>query len=72
MRSADWKIFTLWVIGLALAAFCLGWVLRAESEYQLEQGARQSALRWANFASRTVPDLELAFSGRGITDESPS
>ncbi len=67
MRSADWKIFTLWVTGLALAAVCLVWVLRAESKRQLEQGGEQSGLRWAHFASRTVPDLEAAFAGQGIT-----
>ena len=66
-RSADWKIFTLWVIGLALAAVCLGWILRIESERQLGQSAEQSALRWAQFADRTVPDLEAALAGRGIT-----
>jgi diguanylate cyclase (GGDEF)-like protein len=66
-RSADWKIFTLWVIGLALAAVCLGWVLRTESEHQLEQSAEQSAMRWAQFADRTVPDLEAALAGGGIT-----
>ena len=67
MRSADWKIFALWVFGLALAALAFGWVLRSESERQLEQGAAQSGLRWAQFASRTVPDLELVFAGKGIT-----
>jgi diguanylate cyclase (GGDEF)-like protein len=66
-RSADWKIFTLWVIGLTLAAICLGWVLRTESEHQLEQSAEQSAMRWVQFADRTVPDLEAALMGRGIT-----
>ena len=45
----------------------MGWVLRAESERQLQQGAEQSALRWAQFASRTVPDLDVAFAGGGIT-----
>ena len=66
-RSADWKIFTLWVLGLALAGVCLGWVLRTESEYQLEQSAAQSAIRWAQFADRTVPDFESALAGRRIT-----
>ncbi len=31
-RSVDWKVFTLWVSGLALAAVSLGWVLRAQFE----------------------------------------
>ena len=67
LRSADWKVFGLWVAGLALAALCIGWVLRTESERQLQQGAAQSALRWAQFASRSVPDLDLAFAGGGIS-----
>ena len=66
-RSADWKIFTLWVCGLALAAVCLAWVLRTESERQLEQSAEQSALGWAQFADRSVPDLDAVLEGRGIT-----
>ena len=66
-RSADWKIFTLWVTGLAFAAVGLGWVVQAECERQLERTAERSAIRWARLADRTVPDLELAFSGAGIT-----
>ena len=66
-RSADWKVFALWFAGLGLAAVCLGWVLRTESERLLEQGAEQSAVRWAQFADRMVPDLEAAVAGRGIT-----
>ena len=66
-RSADWKIFTLWVLGLALAGVCLGWVLRTESEHQLEQDAAQSAVRWAQFVERTVPDFEAALAGRRMT-----
>ena len=56
-----------WVTGLLLAALCMAWVLRAESERQLEQGAGQSALGWAQFASRAVPDLDVAFAGGGLT-----
>jgi diguanylate cyclase (GGDEF)-like protein len=67
MRSADWKLFAAWVVGVVLAAACLGWVIRAESARQLQQGAEQSGLRWARFASRTVPDLGVAFAGGGIT-----
>ena len=67
MRAADWKTFALWVVGIVLAALCMAWVLRTESGRQLEQGATQSGLRWAQSASRGVPDLELAFAGQGLT-----
>ena len=67
MRAADWKTFALWTAGLALAMTCMGWLLRYESEQQLQQGAQQSALNWAHFASRTVPDLDQVFAGQGLS-----
>ena len=63
LRSADWKIFALWVLGVALAAWSLAWVVRVESERQLARGAELSALRWANFATSIVPDLEAVLAG---------
>ena len=66
-RSADWKTFTFWVIGLILAAVCLGWLLRIESDRQLEQSAEQSACIWAQFADRTIPDLDAVLAGGPIT-----
>ncbi len=67
LRSADWRLLALWLVGFVLAGFFLAWVIRAESERELRRGAQQSGLRWAQFASRTVPDLDIAFSGGGIT-----
>ena len=66
-RSADWKVFAFWVIGLAVAAVALGGLLYAECEQQLERTAERSAMRWAQFVDRSVPDLGLAFSGAGIS-----
>ena len=66
-RSADWKTFTFWVLGLISAAVCLGWLLRIESDRQLEQSAEQSACIWAQFADRTVSDLDAVLAGGPIT-----
>ena len=67
LRSADWRLLALWVAGLTLAGFFLGWVVRAESERELRRGAQQTGVRWAQLASLTVPDLPLALSGGGVT-----
>ena len=67
MRNTDWKLFAAWIGGLVVAGVCLVWLIRSESGRQLELGAGQAALHWANFASRTVPDLEVAFAGGGVT-----
>ena len=67
MRSADWKSLAWWVIGIVVGAAALSWVLRAESERQLELAAEQSSVRWAQFAARAVPDLEQAMTGQGLT-----
>ena len=67
MRNTDWKLFVAWIGGLVVAGVCLVWLIRSESGRQLQQGAEQSALHWANFASRTVPDLDVAFAGGGFT-----
>ena len=66
MRSADWKALAWWVGGIVVAAISLSWVLRAESERQLELAAEQSSLRWSRLALVSVPDLELAVNGRGF------
>ena len=67
MRTADWKTFALWAAGLGLAMLCMAWVLRQESSRQLQQGAGQSALNWAQYLSRSVPDLDRLFAGQGLT-----
>ena len=67
MRSADRKTLAWWVAGITFASLCLSWVLRAESERQMDLAAEQSGLRWAQFAMRSVPDLESVLSGQGLT-----
>ena len=67
MRSADRKTLAWWVAGITFASLCLSWVLRAESERQMDLAAEQSGLRWAQFAIRSVPDLESVLSGQGLT-----
>ena len=67
MRSADWKTLAWWVVGIVVGAASLTWVLRAESERQLELAADQSGLRWVQFAVRSVPDIDQAMTGQGLT-----
>lgn len=67
MRSADWKTFAWWVTGISVSAVLLAWVLRAESQRQLESAATDTASRWTQFALNSVPDLEQVFTGSGLT-----
>jgi hypothetical protein len=67
IRTLDWKILSTWAAGLTLGVLCLAWVMRVESARQLQHSAEAAGLRWASFASRTVPDLDTAFANRVLT-----
>ena len=67
IRTVDWKIFATWATGIVLGLLCLAWVMRFESSRQMQHSAETAGLRWAGFASRTVPDLDAALAGRGFT-----
>ena len=67
IRWNDWRNLTMWGMALTLSLLCLGWVIRNESTRQLENSAEAAGLRWADFISRTVPDLHRAFAGQGFT-----
>ena len=69
IRSSDWLTLALWVVGLVLAFACLAWVLRTESTRQLEASAEAAGVSWAKFAERTVPDLDRALAGDGLTPQ---
>ena len=69
IRSSDWMALALWVVGLVLAFSCLAWVLRTESTRQLQASAEAAGLNWAKFAERTVPDLDRALAGDGLTPQ---
>ena len=66
-RGVDWRNLALWALGLTLAVLCLGWLMRQESTRQLQDSAEAAGLRWAHFAAGTVPDLDRAFAGHGLT-----
>ena len=61
MRSADWKSFALWVIGITVAGLGMAWVLRSESQRQLEAATTESGLRWAEFAARCTQGIQRGF-----------
>ncbi len=67
LRSADWRSFALWVIGITVAGLGMVWVLRSESQHQMELAITESGLRWAELAARAVPDLEQVLAGQGLT-----
>ena len=67
IRWSDWRNLTMWGMALTLSLLCLGWVIRNESTRQLENSAEAAGLRWADFVTRTVPDLHRAFAGQGFT-----
>ena len=67
MRAADWKTLAWWVVGLAIAASGLGWMLRHESGRLLDLAAEQSSQRWTRAVVRSVPDLDAVLSGQGLT-----
>ena len=62
MRKADWKSALIWIAVFVLTLIVMGWLTRQESDRQLEQDAGQSAMRWSQVFSETVPALDTVFA----------
>ncbi|MFM2274992.1 MAG: hypothetical protein RL211_864 [Pseudomonadota bacterium] len=61
MRKADWKSALIWICALILTLLVMGWLTRQESDRQLKQDIRQSAMRWSQLFSEIVPDPGAVF-----------
>lgn len=67
MRKADWKSALIWIAVFVLTLIVMGWLTRQESDRQLEQDAGQSAMRWSQVFSETVPALDTVFATGNLT-----
>lgn len=61
MRKADWKSALIWIAVFVLTLVVMGGISRQESSRQLKQDAEQSAIRWSQLFSQTVPSLDSIF-----------
>ena len=67
MRKADWKSALIWIAVFVLTLVVMGGISRQESSRQLKQDAEQSAIRWSQLFSQTVPSLDSIFSTGQLT-----
>ena len=63
------RSIVLWLAGSLAALLGIAAAMQYAAGAQLQADAEHAALKWAEFARDTVPDLDQAFAGDGFTDE---